>query len=231
MLSVVIPCFNERGNVERFARELFPALSALGGPFEVIAVDDGSTDGTREALQRLGPPVQVAAHRRNRGLGAALRTGFDLAQGDWIATLDADLTFAPSQLSDLIRVQREAGADLVSGSPFLAREGLAEVPWRRRLPSLMVNAFYRGLLRHDFTSYTPMLRLYRASRLKALDLRAEGFEINAEIVARFLQRGWDAAEIPAVLSERRASASKLIGWRELGRHARLIVRLLASPAK
>ena len=230
-LSVVIPCCNEEGSVARFEAELFPALDALRLPYEVLAVDDGSTDGTRAALSALAgrhPRLKVLAHAHNRGLGAALRTAFAEARGEWIACLDADLTFAPEDLSALLDKQRETGADLVGGSPFLTAEGAAQVPLARRLPSLMLNAFYRGLFTHHFTAYTPMFRLYRASALKELSLRSEGFEISAEIAGLFVRRRKKLAEVPVALTTRRAGVSKLNRLRELKRHAALIGRLMTS---
>jgi len=229
LLSVVIPCFDEDACVGRFERELFPALDGLGLPYEVIAVDDGSEDATGEALRNLAaarPSVKALAHDRNRGLGAALRTGFAGAQGDWIVTLDADLTFHPSQIRALLDRQKETGADLVSGSPFLTAPGAAQVPWLRRLPSLMANAFYRGLCGPRLTSYTPIFRLYRTAALRSLRLESVGFEINAEIAARFLAAGRAVAEVPVVLTVRRLGASKLSPFPELWRHARLAARLL-----
>ncbi len=230
MLSVIIPCFNERPNIERFGEELLPPLQALGLPYEVVAVDDGSSDGTSEALRELSErlPLRLIRHPENLGLGAALRTGFAKAQGDWIVTLDADLSFHPSQIQALLEKQRQAGADLVSGSPFLRPPGGSGVPWTRRLPSLLVNAFYRGFLDPRLTAYTPIFRLYRAASLKALPLKSTGFEINAEIAARFVLARHKTAEAPVVLGPRLAGRSKLRRVRELVRHCRLILRLLAG---
>ncbi|MDD5658115.1 MAG: glycosyltransferase family 2 protein [Elusimicrobia bacterium] len=228
LLSVVIPCRDEAGSVARFASELFPELGALGVPWEVVAVDDGSADGTGAALRRLAegrPNLKVLAHDRGRGLGAALRTGFAGAAGDWIATLDADLTFRPRQLADLLEAQRKTGADLVAGSPFLGG-GLSGVPWRRGLPSRLVNAAYRLLCGPTLTAYTPILRLYRTEALHGMRLRAEGFEINAEIAAGFLAAGLKVAEVPAQLATRREGRSKLAAARELRRHAALMLRIL-----
>jgi glycosyltransferase involved in cell wall biosynthesis len=217
--------------VARFEAELFPALDGLGLAYEVLAVDDGSTDGTRAALERLAkarPALRVLVHSHNRGLGAALRTAFAEARGEWIACLDADLTFSPGDLRALLEQQKRTDADLVGGSPFLSAEGAAQVPLARRLPSLFLNAFYRGLLTHHFTAYTPMFRLYRASALKELTLRSEGFEISAEIAALFVRRRKKLAEVPTALSTRRAGVSKLNRLRELRRHAALIGRLMTA---
>lgn len=231
MLSIVLPCFNERPNVLRFGAELLPALEALGEPYEILAVDDGSDDGTGEALRDLAgraEALKILSHGRNRGLGAALRTAFAAARGERIATLDADLTFHPSQISALLERQRQTGADLVGGSPFLESGGMAGVPFARRLPSLMINAFYRGLFGLALTAYTPVFRLYRAQALKSLTLTSEGFEINAEIAARFLMAKKKVAEVPATLSTRKEGVSKLNRRRELKRHALLVLRLLSG---
>lgn len=228
-LSVVIPCFNEKESVSRYETELFPCLDGLDVDYEIVAVDDGSADGTAAALQALSqrrPKLRVLTHPRNQGLGAALRTGFASARGEWVVTLDADLTWSPDQIRSLLERQRETGADLVAGSPFLERGCSSGVPWVRRLPSIILNVFYRGFLYRGFTAYTPIFRLYRASALKALPLRSSGFEINAEAAALFLRAGKKLAEIPAVLTVRTEGVSKLDRWRELGRHLRLIASLL-----
>ncbi len=196
-----------------------------------MIVDDGSTDGTAAAAVALAaarPGVRLVSLSPNRGLGGALRAGFAAAEGAWIATIDADLTFRPAGLKELLAAARREGADLVAGSPYLRPEDLASVPWARRLPSLLMNALYRGLFGFALTAYTPVFRLYRAERLRALPLSAEGFEINAEIAARALRARWIVAEAPAALETRTAGVSKLRRWRELARHARLISRLLAG---
>ena len=231
LLSIVIPCFDEEAAAARFEAELFPALEALGVPFEVIAVDDGSYDGTGGVLRNLAGErrdFRAKAHEYNRGLGMALRTGFASASGDWIATLDADLTFHPSQLKALLDCQKATGADMVCGSPFLDPSGAAGVGWWRRWPSLLVNALYRRLCDPALTAYTPIFRLYRAEALRSLRLESTGFEINAEIAARFLASGRTVAEVPVVLTSRREGASKLSPLRELWRHLRLGVRLSRS---
>lgn len=231
LLSIVVPCFNEKDSILRFESELLPELDALGVSYEVVAVDDGSTDESLSALKALAsrfPQVLVVSHDRNRGLGAALRTGFGAAQGDWIAALDADLTFHPSQIKALLERQQKTGADLVAGSPFLEKSGRAGVSWTRLLPSLMLNAFYRGLFDLRLTAYTPIFRLYRAPILKALPLGARGFEINAEIATRFILAKKKLEEVPAALTSRTEGVSKLNRARELWRHLVLIANLLVA---
>ncbi len=227
MLSVLIACLNEEENIRTYPQKLLPALEDLGQDYEVVLVDDGSTDQTWREIVRLAqdfPRVRAARHARNEGLGAALRTGFASCRGEFIATLDADLTFSPSAIANLISCQRETGADMVSGSPFLCPAPKGS--WKRRLPSLILNRIYAWLLDRTLTSYTPILRLYRAQALKGLGLKSSGFEINAEISAAFLRAGRKAAETPAALAARFYGRSKLAAGRELKRHARLMLRLL-----
>ena len=203
-------------------------------PYEVVVVDDGSLDDTAAAALAAaakagaGERAKVVRLESGRGLGGALKRGFAECSGDWIATLDADLTFAPADLGRLLSAARETGADLVAGSPYLERAGLAAVPWARRLPSLMLNAFYRGLFGLRLTSYTPMFRVYRAETLRDLSPASDGFEISAELAARALLSRRPVAEVPASLGARAAGASKLRRWRELKAHLALIVRLLAG---
>jgi glycosyltransferase involved in cell wall biosynthesis len=225
----VVPCHDEEGNVRRYREALLPALEALGRSFEVVLVDDGSRDGTAAAAAELAaadPRVRAVTLSPNRGLGGALRAGFAECGGTWIATLDADLTFRPAALKDLL-AEADKGADLVAGSPYL-RRGDLDVPWARALPSLMLNALYRGLFGMSLTAYTPVFRVYRAAKLLRLRPTAAGFEINAELAARAQLAGWTVAEVPARLDTRVAGVSKLRRWRELSRHAALIARLLAG---
>ena len=227
----MVPCHNEEGNIPRYSAELLPALDALGEPYEVLIVDDGSTDGTAAAAAAFAaahPAAEVLRLTPNQGLGAALRAGFAAARGEWVASLDADLTFNPAALKEMLAAARAENADLVAGSPYLRVGDMTSVSWLRRAPSLMINALYRGLFGLSLTAYTPVFRLYRASRLRELTLTAEGFEINAEIAARGLLADWRVAEVPAALETRTAGVSKLRRGRELARHLSLISRLLVS---
>ena len=227
MLSALVPCLNEAAGLSRLETELFGALEALGEPFEVILVDDGSGDETPRLLKEMAarrPALRVFTHEKNKGIGASLKTGLAGARGDWLVFLDADLTFSPSRIADLIALQRKTGADCVSGSPMLG--GMPGVPFGRRLPSLLLNAFYRGLIDRSLTSFTPMFRLYRVSCLRELRLDCDGFEVSVEALARLLRAGKTVAELPVPLSLRQTGDSKLRRWRELTAHAKLAWSLL-----
>jgi dolichol-phosphate mannosyltransferase len=161
-------------------------------------------------------------------MGGALRAGFGEAKGEWIVTMDADLTFPPSYIKELLAAAKEKNADLVAGSPYLRPGDMAGVPWVRRAPSLMINALYRGLFGFALTAYTPVFRLYRASFLKGLPIASNGFEINAEIAARAMLDKRKVAEVAAPLLTRTSGVSKLNRGREMSRHTALIGRLLAG---
>ena len=230
-LTVVLPCHNEAENIARYGAELYPALDALNLPYEVVIVNDGSTDDTALAASKLlltRKDTSILTLSPNRGMGGALRAGFAAAKGEWIATLDADLTFPPSSLKDLYAAAAAAKADLASGSPYLRAGDMAGVAWVRRMPSLMINALYRGLFGRALTAYTPVFRLYRASFIRSLPLLSDGFEINAEIAARALLAKRPVVEVPAPLLARTAGVSKLQRGRELKRHLALISKLLAG---
>ncbi|MBI5597063.1 MAG: glycosyltransferase family 2 protein [Elusimicrobia bacterium] len=227
MLTALVPCLDEEESLPRLEAELFAALDGLGFPYEAIFVDDGSTDGTAAALRRLAarrPRARVLTHPENRGIGASLKTGLAAAAGDDLVFLDADLTFNPALIKDLYAAREKTGADVVSGSPMLG--GMPGVPLGRRLPSLMLNAFYRGLFDFKLTSFTPMFRLYRTRDLRALELECTGFEVSVEALLKLLRAGKKAVEVPVPLTVRAAGASKLRRWRELKAHARLAARLL-----
>ncbi len=231
MLTVVLPCHNEAGNVARYGADLFPALDALGREYEALIIDDGSTDDTAsEAGKYLmtRKNVRIVRLSPNRGMGGAIRAGFAEARGEWIATLDADLTFPPVYIKDLLDAALAANADLAAGSPYLRPGDMAGVSWVRRLPSLMMNALYRGVFGMTLTAYTPVFRLYRASFLKNLDIVSNGFEINAELAARAMLARRRVVEVPAPLLVRTSGVSKLDRRRELARHATLIAYLLTG---
>lgn len=228
MLSAIVPCFNEAENVELLRAELLPVLGRLPGGYEVVAVDDGSTDDTAQRLAALShqePRLRLVRHARNRGLGAALRTGLAEAKGDAVLTLDADLTYSADQVPALFERFTRGGLDCAIGSSFLG--GFGDVPSWRLWSTELVNLSYRLRFRWDLTAYTPIFRIYRAQALRGLALSASGFEINAEILVRLVQSGAKIEEIPSFLTDRRRGSSKFRPLAELKNHLRLAVDLAA----
>lgn len=226
MLSIIFPAFNEAENLKRFPAEVIPEFDKLGEPYEIVVVDDGSTDQTAAVGESLGPKVRLVRHPRNMGLGAAIRTGIQSATGDLVVTMDTDLTFAPTLVAQLLARYRQGGADAVSGSPKLAGYG-KDIPTYRIFVSKAATIVYSILLGQKISAVSPILRLYRRADVADLPLHATGFDINAEILFHLIRNKKKVAEIPAPLTVRIHGESKLNYAKEMRRHLRLIKRMLA----
>jgi hypothetical protein len=144
-----------------------------------------------------------------------------------VLTLDADLTFSPSEVPVLIAAYG-LGVDCVMGSPIIGR--MRGVPVVRRLLSHGVNAIYKSLLNRSFTGISSLFRLYRASVLKKLDLSCTSFDINAEILFGILAQGGNVVEVPATLGVRQSGVSKIKTSREIKNHLKMFSRILQWKA-
>ncbi len=190
MISVVVPLLNEERTLEQLFREIVSALEPLGDPFEVVFVDDGSTDASRDVLARLHAEhtnVVVVHLRRNFGKAAALQAGFHEARGDIVVTIDADLQDDPAEIPKLL-AKLEEGFDLVSGWKTRRND-----PLLRRLFSRLFNratALVSGVRLHDVNCG---LKAYRAEVLRGLRLYGELHRFVPVLAA---YRGYRAAEIP-----------------------------------
>ena len=201
-LSVVVPAYNEAESLPELHRELVAALEAIGRPWEILYVDDGSRDGSDDVLSRLAagePRVRGAILRRNFGKSAALATGFRLARGELVATLDADLQDDPAELPRLIQAIGE-GHDLVSGWKQDRKD-----PITKTLPSLLFNAVtsaVAGLKLHDFNCG---FKLYRRQVTEAVEIYGE---LHRFIPALAHWRGFRVGEVPVRHRARRFGKSK-----------------------
>lgn len=198
MISAVFPAYNEEENVAELHRRLVAALDGLGEPYEIIAVDDGSTDGTFKRLSALSP-LRIISLARNVGQAAALDAGIKAARGDVIVTIDADLQDDPEDIGKLVAKLNE-GYDVVSGW----RCGRTD-PLFRRLFSRAANALtglVMGVRLHDFAG--PL----KAIRRPALDGVALYGGMHSFLPAVLAARGARVAEVPVRHSPRRAGLSK-----------------------
>lgn len=210
LLSVVMPVFNERATIEEIVRRVL----AVPMRTELVVVDDGSTDGTREILQTL-----AAAHRftlilqpQNRGKGAALRRGFEAVTGDLVVIQDADLEYSPEELPELTRLICEGRADVVYGSRFLGRHRVFLFThyagnW---LLTLLTNMLYNTMLSDMETCYKAM----RIQVLRSFTLRSNGFGIEPELTAKIFKRGYRVYEVPITYDGRGYEDGKKITWRD-----------------
>ncbi|HIF23999.1 MAG TPA: glycosyltransferase family 2 protein [Gemmatimonadetes bacterium] len=211
VLTVVIPAYNEVGTVERLLRRVREVPLNL----EVIVVDDGSTDGTRDLLGELEAELidQLVFHEKNQGKGAALRTGFGRATGDVVVVQDADLEYDPYELPILLEPILSGKADAVYGSRFLGGPHRVLFFWHsvgNRVLTLLSNMMTDLNLTDMETCY----KMVRTELLQSLPLSAHRFGIEPELTARLAQAGARIYELPISYDGRSYADGKKIGWKD-----------------
>jgi|SRR5690606_21600364 len=210
LLSVVMPCYNERATIE----EIIGRVLAVPLRIELIVVDDGSTDGTREILQRLQRErgFKLVLQERNRGKGAALRRGFQEVTGDLVVIQDADLEYSPEEYPQLIELICQGRADVVYGSRFLGRHRvfLFTHYMGNVFLTFVTNLLYNTMLTDMETCYKVM----RTEVLRSMTLRSNGFGIEPELTAKIFKRGYRVYEIPITYDGRGYDEGKKITWRD-----------------
>jgi glycosyltransferase involved in cell wall biosynthesis len=212
-LSVVVPVFNERNTLVEIVRRMRAVRLPEGVDREIIVVDDGSSDGTREVLKQLGDStVRIVMHPENRGKGAAVRTGFEHATGDYVLVQDADLEYDPDDWPKLLNPVLRGKARVVYGSRFTGeRRNMLFMHWvGNRFLSLMTNLLYNTTLSDMETCY----KLIDRSLLDGLQLRSNKFEIEPEITAKILKRKIRIYEVPISYTGREYEEGKKITWRD-----------------
>jgi glycosyltransferase involved in cell wall biosynthesis len=210
LLSVVMPVFNERATIE----EIIPRVLAVPLRIELIVVDDGSTDGTRDLLTALQKQhaFKLIFQPKNGGKGAALRRGFQEVTGDLVVIQDADLEYSPEELPDLIDVICKGRADVVYGSRFLGRHRvfLFTHYLGNRLLTSITNVLYNTMLSDMETCYKVM----RTEVLRSFSLEANGFGIEPEMTAKIFKRHYRVYEVPISYDGRGYEEGKKITWRD-----------------
>jgi glycosyltransferase involved in cell wall biosynthesis len=217
-VSIVMPVYNERATVERAIHSVLDA--GISDRLELIVVDDGSTDGTRDFLRSQEWPeqVRIVEHERNRGKGAALRTAIGEARGTYTAVMDADLEYLPSDIPALLEPLRNGEAHVVFGSRGFQSHSAYSF-WYvigNRSVTFVANLLYNSWISDMMTGHKVMT----TELFRSLELRASGFAIEAEITARLLRRGERIYEVPIIYNARSRDAGKKLtafdGLRVLG---------------
>ncbi len=213
-LSVVIPVFNEKGTVAT----LIERVRAVDLSMEIIVVDDGSSDGTRDVLKSLEHTVdRVILLERNGGKGAALKAGFAVATGDVIVIQDADLEYDPQDFVGLLEPIVKADADLVLGSRMSgAKPQRAYYFWHyvgNQLITLVTRVLYNTTLSDVYTCY----KMFRRSCLDGLWFNSDGFEFDAEFLAKLLKKNLVVYEVPIAYYGRSYEQGKKIRWYHTGK--------------
>ena len=220
LVSVVIPSYNEAASLARNLDEIFGYLTSLSDRyrFEVLIVNDGSRDNTAEvaeaAAQRFAN-LRVVHHPSNFGIGQALRSGFALSRGDYIVTMDADLSYAPKTIGEMLSAIVTQRAKLVLASAYMPGGRVTAVPRDRHLYSRVGNWLMARMDGGRFSTYTCMVRAYDGPFIRSMEPRALGMGIMPEIIYKTLILGGRIVEIPAhldwTLQAQDASAAKAAG--------------------
>ena len=217
-LSVVIPVYNERFLV----RDLVDRVLAVEVPgiqeIEIVIVDDGSKDGTREILREIAAAhpqsIRYIEHEKNGGKGAAIRTGIAATTGDLIVFQDADLEYDPRDYARLVRPFLEDGADVVYGSRFLPSERRRVLYHRHALGNRFLTGLSNWFTDLDLTDMETCYKMFRAPLLKSIPIRSNDFAMEPEITAKIAKRECRVFEVPISYLGRTYREGKKIGWKD-----------------
>ncbi len=206
-LSVIIPVYNEVQNI----REILKRVQATGRPWEILIVDDGSTDGTRDILKELDGTdnIRVVLHEKNQGKGAAVRTGFGEAKGDVFLIQDADLEYDPRDYPAILKPIEEGIADVVYGSRFLGAPRRSTMFWHmiaNKLLTLATNILYNNILTDMETGY----KVFKREVLDGITIHSNSFNFEPEFTAKILKKKVRIFEVPISFNPRDYSDGKKI---------------------
>ncbi len=206
-LSVIIPVYNEVQNI----REILKRVQATGLAWEILIVDDGSTDGTRDILEELDgtDQIRVVLHEKNQGKGAAVRTGFGEAKGDVFLIQDADLEYDPRDYPAILKPIDEGIADVVYGSRFLGGPRRSTMFWHmiaNKLLTLATNILYNNILTDMETGY----KVFRREVLDGITIHSNSFNFEPEFTAKILKKNVRIFEVPISFNPRDYSDGKKI---------------------
>jgi glycosyltransferase involved in cell wall biosynthesis len=226
--SVVVPAFNEDGSLESILQRTHSVLRSLGNPYELIVVDDGSTD--RTAAIALSCGAKLVSNGENLGKGSALRKGFHQASGQVIVTLDGDGENKPEEiprLLDAIMSQNDR-VDVVIGSRFAEKTGSRCVSGLHFVGNSIINVTMALLLGMRLTDSQSGFRALKRDVLKDLTLKSEGYEIEAEMTARMLKKGRVIKEVPITYTQRSTGVSKVVTFKDGFKILRTIIQVFLT---
>lgn len=211
LVSLVVPAFNEAGIVEKNLTLLCGYMQGLESKYrwEIVVINDGSTDTTgdiADEFAKLHPNVRVFHHITNFGLGQAFKFAFNRCRGEYVITLDADLSYSPDHIGRLLQKIQETRAKIVVASPYMKGGKISDVPWIRRVFSVGANRFLSRAANGELSTLTSMVRVYDGRFLRSLNLRAQGMEVMPEIIYKAQLLGARIEEIPAHLDWSELSA-------------------------
>jgi glycosyltransferase involved in cell wall biosynthesis len=219
-LSIIMPVYNERDTLEQIVEQVL----ATGLAHEIVMVDDGSTDGTREVMEQWNdhPVIRLIYHEQNMGKGSAVRTGFQAATGDIFLIQDADLEYDPRDYPKLLQPIREGRADVVYGSRFIGGPARKVYFWHRAgnfFLTMLTNILYNV----DLTDMETCYKCFRADLVRDIPLRSRRFDFEPEITAKVAKRRYRIYEVAISYYGREFhEGKKITGWDGLPALAALI---------
>ncbi|MBD3426358.1 MAG: glycosyltransferase [Candidatus Omnitrophica bacterium] len=211
-ISVLMPVYNEKRTIE----DILQLVRGIELDKEIILVDDKSTDGTRELLKELfgdrKDEVRVIYHQNNSGKGASIRTALREATGDYVIVQDADLEYSPHDMVKLYECAEETKAVAVYGSRFL--EGWRSTSFLHYMVNRFLTSLTNVLFGSSLTDMETCYKMIRTDVMKELDIRSSRFELEPEITAKLLKKGYSIREVPISYRGRTYDEGKKIGWRD-----------------
>jgi len=209
-LSIIVPVYNEEKTIKTVLEKLI-GLEIDEWEKEIIVVNDGSTDGTKNILKTFTDRATIITHDKNRGKGAALKTGFSYASGDAVIIQDADLEYNPNDFTKLLDVFSHNNP-VVYGARIVKKEG--NIDWRYflggKLLTIAVNILFGTRLRDMYTCY----KLFSTELIKSIDFTSCGFEFEAEITIKIIKRGIKIKEVPISYNPRKITEGKKIRFKD-----------------
>jgi len=202
LITIIVPCYNEEAILERNLKTIIAYLDKLDYQYELLVINDGSTDRTGEIANELAihfNNVQVIHHSSNLNLGRAMQTGFQNSKGDIIVVMDIDLSYSVEHIELMVDKLFATSADIVVASPYMKGGKVTAVPFGRKIMSKWVNIFMRFAAQDKYYTFTGMVRAYNAQFIRSVNLKTRDYEINPEIIYKAMILRANIVEIPAHL--------------------------------
>lgn len=205
LVSLVVPAYNEAAIIEKNLPRISSYMESLEDKYrwEILLINDGSTDETgalAESFARRRDNVRVLHHKTNFGLGQAFKFAFSHCEGDYVVTLDLDLSYSPDHIGALLSKITETNAKIVLASPYMKGGQTSNIPWMRRTLSIWANRFLSLSAGEDLATITSMVRVYDGRFLRSLNLRAMGMDVMPEILYKAMLLRARIEEVPAHLN-------------------------------